>query len=325
MYTLRFDMRAPAAGASTVDLYAAALEMTSWAESRGAVSAMVCEHHMASDGYLPAPMTLASALAARTSQIPIMVAIFQLPLYNSVRLAEEMCVLDIISRGRVSYVGGLGYRPEEYEMLGVDYSARGKLADENLELLLKAVRGEPFEHNGRQIHVTPGPITSGGPSIAWGGGSPPAARRAGRLGLNFFAQTDNPELGEIYNKACHDNGHKPGMCALPSPESPSTVFVSDDLDAAWDELGPYLMNDVLGYAEWNEGNTDTASLSFVRTADELRRENRSHRILTLDEAVAFIRAGGPLPLHPLIGGLPPKIAWKYLKHVAEEVLPQVVG
>ena len=61
------------------------------------------------------------------------------------------------------------------------------------------------------------------------------------------------------------------------------------------------------------GQQDTASLSFVDTAEALRAENRSHRILTVDEAVELVRAGVPLAAHPLIGGLPPEIAWRYLK------------
>lgn len=325
MFTLRFDMRAPTTGAPTTDLYRAALDMTAWAETRGAVSTIVCEHHMASDGYLPSPMLLAAALAARTTRIPIMVAIVQLPLYNPVRLAEEMCVLDIISNGRASFVGGLGYRPEEYAMLGVDYQRRGAIAEENLALLLKAVKGEPFEHQGRLIHVTPGPVTPGGPRIAWGGGSLPAARRAGRHGLNFFAQKDDPKLRTAYEEAARAHGHEPGACILPPRDSATTVFVADDLDRAWAELGPYLMNDVLGYAEWNEGNEDTSSLSFVRTAEELRAENITHRIMTVEQAVAHVRAGAPLSLHPLIGGLPPQIAWPYLETVADKVMPALAG
>ena len=105
-----------------------------------------------------------------------------------------------------------------------------------------------------------------------------------------------------YEAAARDAGHEPGMCLLPPADAPTTVFVADDLDHAWAELGPYLMHDVRSYAEWNEGNTDTASLSFVDTAEELRAENRSHRIFTVDEAIAQVRAGAPLPLHPLIGG-----------------------
>ena len=134
--------------------------------------------------------------------------------------------------------------------------------------------------------------------VSWGGGSLAAARRAGRHGVGFFAQKGDPALGEAYEQAAREAGHEPGMCLLPPVDAPTTVFVAEDLDKAWDELGPYLMHDVLSYAEWNEGNVDTASLSFVKTAEELRAENRSHRIYTVDEAIAAVRAGMPLGLHP---------------------------
>src|SRR3954447_6118331 len=111
---MRFDMRAPTTGAPADELYSAALDMASWAESRGCLSAVVCEHHAAEDGYLPSPVVLATAMAARTTTLPITVAVVLLPLYDPVRLAEEMAVLDIISRGRVMYVAAIGYRPIEY-------------------------------------------------------------------------------------------------------------------------------------------------------------------------------------------------------------------
>jgi alkanesulfonate monooxygenase SsuD/methylene tetrahydromethanopterin reductase-like flavin-dependent oxidoreductase (luciferase family) len=325
MFTMRFDMRAPSTGAPAAELYEAALGMAAWAETRGCLCAVLCEHHMASDGYLPSPMVLASAMAARTSSLPIMIAVVLLPLYDPVRLAEEMVVLDLVSRGRVSYVAAIGYRPVEYEMFGVDYHRRGKLADEKLAVLLAAKTGKPFEYGGRHIHVTPAPFTPGGPMVAWGGGSRAAARRAGRNGLGFIAQKEDPALRTAYTEAAREAGHQPGLCMLPPLDAPTTVFVADDVDRAWDELGPYLLHDVRSYAEWNAGNEDTASLSFVRTAEELRAENRTHRIFGVDEAIAHVRAGAPLALHPLIGGLPPEIAWRYVRTVAEKVVPAIRG
>jgi alkanesulfonate monooxygenase SsuD/methylene tetrahydromethanopterin reductase-like flavin-dependent oxidoreductase (luciferase family) len=323
VFTFRFDMRAPATGAPATELYQAALDMVAWGETRGCVSALLCEHHAASDGYLPSPMVLASAMAARTTTLPITIAVLLLPLYDPVRLAEEMVVLDIISQGRMMFVAAIGYRPVEYEMYGVDYHTRGKIAEEKLGVLLRAKTGESFEYEGRPIHVTPSPITPGGPFLAWGGGSMAAARRAGRHGLGFFAQKGDPALGVAYEEAARQAGHEPGMCLLSSVDAPTTVFVAEDVDRAWEELGPYLMHDVLSYAEWNEGNTDTSSLSFVKTAEELRAENRSHRIFSVEEAIEFVRGGAPLGLHPLIGGLPPEIAWRYLNTVADKVMPAV--
>jgi alkanesulfonate monooxygenase SsuD/methylene tetrahydromethanopterin reductase-like flavin-dependent oxidoreductase (luciferase family) len=318
-------MRAPATGAPSPELYAAALDMAAWSESRGCLSALVCEHHSASDGYLPSPMLLASAMAARTSSLPIVVAVVLLPLYDPVRLAEEMVVLDIISRGRASIVAAIGYRPVEYEMYGVDYRRRGAIAEQKLGMLLQAKTGEPFEHDGRRIHVTPAPFTAGGPAVSWGGGSIAAAERAGRHGLGFFAQAGDPALRVAYEAAARGAGHEPGMCILSDPDAPSTIFVAEDVDRAWDELGPYLMHDVLSYAEWNEGSPDTASVSFVKTAEDLRAERRSHRIFSVEEAIEHIRSGAPLGLHPLIGGLPPEIAWRYLHVVADHVMPALAS
>ena len=321
MFTMRFDMRAPTTGAPSTELYDAALSMAGWAETRGCLAAVLCEHHAADDGYLPAPLILAAAIAARTTTLPIMITVALLPLYDPVRLAEELVVLDIISKGRVHCVAGLGYRPEEYEMYGVDFHRRGRIAEENLAVLLRAKTGEPFEHDGRHIHVTPAPVTPGGPMVAWGGGSPPAARRAGRFGIGFLAQGGGAHLQTEYEEAARAAGHEPGMCFVPPADTPSVVFVADDIDRAWEELGPYLMHDVRSYASWNEGNTDTAGLSFAQTADALRAEHRSHLVVGVDEAVELIRNGTPLTLHPLIGGLPPAIAWPYLETVAAKVMP----
>src|SRR5262249_46664531 len=81
MFMMPFDMRAPATGAPAADLYTAALDMAGWTESRGCVAATICEHHTSSDGYLPSPLVLASAMAARTTSLPIVIAVVLLPLY----------------------------------------------------------------------------------------------------------------------------------------------------------------------------------------------------------------------------------------------------
>jgi alkanesulfonate monooxygenase SsuD/methylene tetrahydromethanopterin reductase-like flavin-dependent oxidoreductase (luciferase family) len=282
---------------------------------------MVCEHHSATDGYLPSPMVLASALAGRTERIRIMVSVVLLPLYDPVRLAEEMCVLDIISGGRVRYVAAIGYRPVEYEMYGIDYHRRGAIAEEKLGLLLRAKTGEPFTHEGRRIHVTPAPVTPGGPPIAWGGGSVAAARRAGRHGIDLMAQTDDPALADAYREAAEAAGHAPGRTFLPPKGAASSIFVADDVDRAWEEVGPYLLHDAMTYAEWNGGDHSSSNASQARTPEELRAENGPYRVFSVEEAIAHVRSGRPLTLHPLVGGLPPEIAWRYLKIVTDQVLP----
>jgi alkanesulfonate monooxygenase SsuD/methylene tetrahydromethanopterin reductase-like flavin-dependent oxidoreductase (luciferase family) len=301
----------------------ATIEMAAWAETRGCVLVGLSEHHASPDGYLPSPLVLASAIAARTKQVHIMIAAALLPFYDPVRLAEDMAVLDHIAGGRVSYIFGLGYRPEEFAMYGIEMRDRAARAERNLDVLIRARTGERVDVDGRTIHVTPAPTTPAGPNIAWGGQSVAAARRAARHGLDFFAQTNLPEIATAYYDECTRLGTTPGAVTLPDPALPHITFVADDLDAAWAELGPYLVHDATTYAAWNQGDSHTASLSRGTTVAELREEQGAHRVMTVDEAVAHIRQHGILTLHPLCGGLPPERAWPYLERVVDEVMPRL--
>lgn len=260
--TMRFDMRAPSTGAPATELYAAALEMCAWAEDHGALAAVLCEHHGSEDGYLPTPLVLAAAVAARTRRLALNLAVL-LSLYEPVRLAEEMSVLDIISRGRLSYVLGLGYRPQEYEHFGVELRARGRLADEMIGLLRQLLTGEAVLYEGRWIRVTPKPFTPGGPLLMWGGGTVAAARRGGRYGLGLLAQNDLPGMLSTYQAACRERGHEPRPTLLPDRDTPSVCFVADD-------VGPYLLHDARTYAKWNPADETSAGISRAGTVDELR-------------------------------------------------------
>ena len=171
MFTMRFDMRAPEGATTTPGLYEAAVGMAEWAEDRGGVTTLISEHHASPDGYLPSPLLLASAMVARTTHMPFTVAAALMPFYDPIRLAEDMAVLDIMSKGRVSYVLALGYRSEEFELFGVDWDRRGAVAERKLAVLLQAVKGEPFEYEGRWVQVTSSPTAP--INIWWGGGTKP--------------------------------------------------------------------------------------------------------------------------------------------------------
>jgi alkanesulfonate monooxygenase SsuD/methylene tetrahydromethanopterin reductase-like flavin-dependent oxidoreductase (luciferase family) len=151
-------------------------------------------------GILPTPLLLGSAIVARTKQL-MMTLIVILPFYDPVRLAEEIAVLDLISKERTAYVFGLGYRPEEYQHFGLDRKARGRIADEKLGLLRRLLAGEVVQHDGRRFTLTPLPLSPQGPLMMWGGGSAAAARRAGRYGLGYRAQGDAPGSLEAYEEA----------------------------------------------------------------------------------------------------------------------------
>ena len=62
-----------------------------------------------------------------------------IPLHDPLRIAEDIAVLDLLSGGRLSVIGGIGYRPEEYAAHGKDWKNRGKLMDECVDTLLKTL------------------------------------------------------------------------------------------------------------------------------------------------------------------------------------------
>jgi alkanesulfonate monooxygenase SsuD/methylene tetrahydromethanopterin reductase-like flavin-dependent oxidoreductase (luciferase family) len=321
---IRFDMRAPDRPPEEVrDLYAAALAMAAWADEAGLDMLVLSEHHGAEDGYLPSPLVLGGAVAAATRRIPICVAALLVPLHHPVRLAEDLAVLDLVSGGRVSFVAGLGYRPEEYEMLDAEWSGRGRRLDECLEALLQAWTGEPFEYRGRKVCVRPRPLQQPHPLVLIGGSGPRAAERAARFGLGLFPSVRDEGLVAHYREACERQGHPPGIVALPG--GPGALFVSDDPDRTWARIGPALLHDATTYASWQPPGQTSAVHSHASTVEELRAEG-VYAVLTPDECVALageLGAAGALTHHPLCGGLDPEEGWRSLELFASEVLPRI--
>ncbi len=107
---------------------------------------------------------------------------------------------------------------------------------------------------------------------------------------------------------------------MPAPGSATSIFVAEDVDRAWERLGPYMLHDAQMYASWL-GDTAAASKSTAVSIDSLRAEAGPYRVLTPEEAVDYVRTYGALALHPLCGGCPPELAWETLELVADRVLP----
>ncbi len=324
MLTLRFDFRLKPDSPTTMqDLYEAALNMCEWGERNGAMTAMFSEHHISPDGYLPSPLILASAAAARTETLTFNVGALLLLMYDPIKLAEDISVLDHLSGGRIGYTIGLGYRDEEYEMFGVDKTKRGQEIEERIQILRRALDGEQFKWRGRHIRIYPEPFTHGGPIIAYGGGSKAAAERAARLGLMFFPQTTDPAMTTFYDAEAKKVGNPTGMTMGPEEGAPTTIFVAEDLDKAWKQYGPYMLHDATEYRKWMGEDNNSASLSQASTISELRDENGPYRIVTPKEAVALISQYHRLSLQPLCGGLPPDLAWPSLELIEKQVLPNI--
>ena len=79
--------------------YNAALDMVQWADGLGCATVMLGEHHGSQDGYLPSPLLMAAAMAARTKTMRFSIEALLAPFYDPLRLAEDVAVLDNLSEG----------------------------------------------------------------------------------------------------------------------------------------------------------------------------------------------------------------------------------
>ncbi|MEU7043061.1 LLM class flavin-dependent oxidoreductase [Streptomyces varsoviensis] len=322
---VRFNLVDPAATPQSLsERYRAAVEMAAYADEHGVTTVQTEEHHGTDNGWMPSPIAFAGAVLGATRRIAVTLCAIVTPLYDPLRLAEDIAVLDLLSGGRLVTVAGIGYRPEEYAAHGRSWENRGRLQDDALETLLAAWTGEPFSYRGRTVRVTPRPYTRPHPLLLVGGASKPAARRAARLGLPLFPSAHLPELEAYYKERCAEYGTE-GWVLMPAAETP-LLHIAEDVDRAWAEHGAHLLHEARTYASWQSSDIRSAVRSAAEDVEGLRREG-VYRIVTPEECVALARESGDdgsgLVLHPLCGGMPVEEGWRSLRLFAEQVLPRL--
>ncbi len=319
LFGLRFDFRNPAvADTAMADRYAAALDMAEWADGLGCVSIAVSEHHGSDDGYLPSPIPMLAAMVVRTEHVRFNIAALIAPFHDPLRVAEDLIVLDLLSRGRVDLIVAGGYVHEEFALFDVPMNERGKRVTETVAVLRAAFSGQPFEYRGRTVHLTPAPFRPGGPSISLGGSSKPAAERAARIADGFIPTT--PEVWTFYRDEVQKLGRPdPGPC----PIGPNVVVaLATDPEEGWERMAPFFLHETNAYGVW-QAQDDVAS-PFHRVADvDVLRTTGQYRVVTPEQFVEEMRAA-PFPFaffHPMCGGMPVELAWSSLRLFEHEVLP----
>ncbi|MCB0995210.1 MAG: LLM class flavin-dependent oxidoreductase [Acidimicrobiales bacterium] len=299
------------------DRYRAGLEIARYVDTAGFNGISLEEHHSSTMAWSPTPLMNAGMILASTEQITCTISALLLPLHDPIRVAEDLAVIDLVSKGRIMVCTGLGYREVEYAAMGKEWSRRGKILDEALDVMLKAWTGEPFEHNGQMVQVTPLPYTRPHPMVFVGGSAPASAKRAARLGLPLQLPGQFPEIEELYNAECERLGTQGFVIA---PDHVAMVHIAEDPDRVWAELGDHFMLEAMTYKNWQPPGQTSAVCSKASTVEELRAEG-IYQVLTPAEATERARATGALSLHPLVGGMPIDEAWSSVELAVDKVLP----
>jgi alkanesulfonate monooxygenase SsuD/methylene tetrahydromethanopterin reductase-like flavin-dependent oxidoreductase (luciferase family) len=111
----------------------------------------LAEHHFDGICAYVDPITFAGTLASSTRHSKIGFAVVQTALHHPIRLAEQLAILDNITKGRL--IVGLGrgssYNIYDYQGFGIDHREAQARLEEGEEIIRKSWSGEPFEHRGR--------------------------------------------------------------------------------------------------------------------------------------------------------------------------------
>jgi probable F420-dependent oxidoreductase len=183
----------------------AVVEIAEYAEESGFASVWVVDHmvlpHVSSESYpytnqpgvsLPPtwpildPLIALAAIAARTSRVLLGTGVYLLPLRHPVINAKLAVSVDILSKGRLLLGIGLGWIKEEYTTLNVTWEDRGRLFDEQIDLLRTLWRDEAPAFDGqfwqvREIGFEPKPVNGTIPLLI-GGTNDISRRRAAKRG-----------------------------------------------------------------------------------------------------------------------------------------------
>ncbi|NSL86239.1 MupA/Atu3671 family FMN-dependent luciferase-like monooxygenase [Chitinophaga solisilvae] len=172
-------------------------------------------------GLYPSPAVMAGNIAAHTKNIGIRAGSVVIPLHNPIRVAEDWCVADNLSGGRVGIACASGWQANDFVLASNSYKNRHEVMYKNIDSIQRLWRGESISMEDGHGHlkdtkIYPRPLQKSLPMWITTNGNPDTFRSAGRLGfgiLTNFWGSSLDELGpkiEIYREAYKEGGHPKG-------------------------------------------------------------------------------------------------------------------
>ena len=281
-----FPARGPGGDARAI---AEGMELAEAADRWGLDAVWLAELHFDPDrSVLSAPLPVAAAIAARTERLHIGIGVQVLPLAHPLRLAEEVAMVDQLSRGRLILGVGRSGVARTYEAYGVPYAESRDRFAETLGLLRRAWSEPQFSHQGKffrfdTVSVTPRPYRPGGPPLRAAATGAASAAAIGRQGLPIFVGVRHEPARHLaptiaaYRAAWTEAGHPgEGPVYLRCP-----VYVAPTEAAARAEAEASLIH---YYRAQGALLADSAGRAGVAEAEERARQARVLAEITYEEA-----------------------------------------
>ncbi|MBK7472091.1 MAG: LLM class flavin-dependent oxidoreductase [Betaproteobacteria bacterium] len=218
-------------------------------------------------------------MMAETANMKLVTGINLLPLHKPLDIAEQLATIDVMSRGRLVYGCGIGYRDVEFKAFGMDAKERGRRFEENLIAIKRlwtedsvSMKGSHFELDNASASLQP--VQKPTPPIWIGANVDAGIERSARMAdawfINPHQRLDILEAQLVIYKAALDKAGKPMPAILPMMRE---CFVARTTEKALRLARPYLETKYKSYREWGQDKSmakgdDDLSLSFEQLIDQ---------------------------------------------------------
>ena len=306
----------------------------------------LAEHHFDGGCAYVDPTTFAAAIAARTTKIKIGFAVAQMALHHPIRFAEQIALVDNISKGRmVVGVGrGTAYNFYEFRGFGIDPNEAHDMLLEVEDILVKSWTTNNYKHDGKywqlelpvlrpQVFQKPHP-----PMIRACSGLESTLEMA-REGRPFMmnVQSDETTVERLrqYQTTMSEAGHSDETVAQSMADSWvwRNIFVADT-DAEAEKLGIPYFREMRAYLQTNRDKMNTtAELQAQATgAVGAARNSLEHGVIvgspeTVSERLQAVNDSGVggVIIHFRLGAMPYDLNSHSMKLFAEQVMPNFKG
>jgi probable F420-dependent oxidoreductase len=253
-------------------------------------------------------LIILTAIAARTTRIKIGTGVLVMPVRNPVLLAKELATIDHVSNGRLLVGTAVGWYKREFDSLGADFTQRGKLMEQSLEILKRLWTEDKVDasyppYNLRGAVLQPKPVQKPHPPILIGGYVDAVLKRVATKGdgwLTYYYTVDSFKKSWAKIRAfAEEAGRNPAELSstnqLPiciGPRAKIEAPMKHWLQTEWD------------YASWSESTMDSA---IMGTPEECVEQLAPHIEAGIDRII-FV---------------PYKYEKEQVEAVAQEIIPRL--
>jgi alkanesulfonate monooxygenase SsuD/methylene tetrahydromethanopterin reductase-like flavin-dependent oxidoreductase (luciferase family) len=308
------------------------LQILEACDRAGFYSYHLAEHHGTPLGLAPSPAVFLAAAAQRTSRLRLGALVFTLSLYHPLRILDEICMLDHLSKGRLDVGIGRGISPIELGFFGVDPAASPAIFQEITEILLQGFTSDVINHRGKHFNfenvpVELHPLQRPMPPLWYGLGRPESLDWVAQRGINVIGNGPTAMTRRVtdrYRAIWKEAGKS--VDALPMMGMSRHMIIADTDDEARELARPayqlwvdhllllWRKNNIMPTTNFPENfeAADAAGICLVGSLDSVR-----------DKLRAQVDAAGVnyLLCRVAFGNLPKEASLKTVEVIWREIMP----